>query len=403
MKRNTAIVAAIVAVVVIVAAAVGVMLLNPFGDSGDQGPGDVPGGRPGGSEGVSGAVVNIGTNESNASAFDELIEEFQNTSEAVEEPDALCQVAITNNQTEEIELDCSNFTATLIGGGEVQSLNRNVIIIGPNSTVYVVLGFQTNGSLINAISYTGDVELGITAMSEFEEELGPMVMMEAPENITEIENLTFESPSAWTITNGSMSPMPLFFNEDEVVILALVIGTNNQTSAIDIEPGDFWLDLGNGTWVQAEEGRNHNLVRTLEPDTAIPFMVGFRLNATVTPSAIYYWPDQDSNQTVRFEIDPQQPPQEPRRITVSMVWDERNETATRLFVALNDTGDTPGDVSLMGWSMKDGLIAAETTESNITNGTVYVFELQRGDDITLLQYEDAGQTRYIWLRPVVPT
>ena len=57
----------------------------------------------------------------------------------------------------------------------------------------------------------------------------------------------------------------------------------------------------------------------------------------------------------------------------------------------------------MGWSMKEGLIAANTTQSNVTNGTVYVFDLAKGDDITLLQYNDGGQTRYLWVRPVVPS
>lgn len=405
MKRSTAIVAAIVVVAVIVAAAVGVMLLNPPGGSGDNGPGDTPDGRPGGPEGtVNGAVVNIGTNESNASAFDDLMVDFQNTSEAVEEPDALCQVAITNNQTEDMELDCANFTATTVDGEEVQALNRNIIIVESNTTVFVVLGFQTNGAFITQIAYSGEVEFDMSVLSDLEEELGPIVMMEAPENITAIENLTFESPNSWRITNGSMSPMPLFFDEGENVILAVVIGTNNMTEDVELEAGNFWLDLGNGTWVQAEERRNHNIVSTLEVDTTKAFMIGFRVNETASPTAIHYWPDQSSNETVMFQIAPQPPPQEPGSLSLFKIWNEQsnNTTGTRLFVALNESGDTPaGDITLMGWSMMEGPIEAQAEQSNRTNGTVFVFDLERGDDITLLSYEEGGQTRYLWIRPVV--
>ncbi len=410
MKRSTAIVAAIVAVAVIVAAAVGVMLLNPGGDSGgDQGPGTTPDGRPSGPEGtVNGAVVNIGMNESNASAFDELKRDFDNTSDAVEEPDALCQVAITNNQTESIKLDCSNFSATLREGGEVQSLNRNMVTVESNTTAYLVLGFKTNGSLITEITYKGDVKIGkMSVMSGLQQKLGPIVMMKAPENLTEIDNLTFESPSAWMITNGSMnSPMLLFFMKNESVILAVVIGTNNNTTAVTLAPTNFWLDLGNGTWVQAEGGRNNNLMKTLEPNSTKPFLLGFRVNETVMPTSIVFWPDQKSNQTVTFAISPQQPPQEPGRLALNKIWDEKsnNTTGSRLFVSLNDTSGAPsGNVALMGWSMKEGLIEANTTHSNMTNGTVYVFDLAKGDDITLLQYNDGGQTRYLWVRPVVPS
>ena len=406
MKRSTAIVAAIVVVAVIVAAAVGVMLLSPPGGSGDNGPGDTPDGRPSGPEGtVNGAVVNIGTNESNASAFDDMMEEFQNTSDAVEEPDALCQVAVTNNQTENVELNCANFTATT-SDGEVQALNRNIITVEPNTTVYVVLGFQTNGTLITGIAYTGNVEFDMSVMSAFEEELGPTTMMEAPEDLTTITNLTFESPTSWTLTNGSMSPMPVFFDEGENMILAVVIGTNNNTTEMDLAPANFWLDLGNGTWVQAEEGRNHNIVNTLEPDTTKAFMIGFRVNETVSPTAVHFWPDQSSNATVMFQIDPQQPPQQPASLSLFKVWNEENNntTGTRLFVALNESGDTPaGDITLTGWSMKEGRIQAQAEQSNRTNGTVFVFDLASGDDVTLLSYEDGGQTRYLWIRPVVPS
>ena len=354
---------------------------------------------------VNGAVVNIGTNESNASAFNELMGDFQNASDAVKEPDALCQVAITNNQTESIKLDCGNFSATLREGGEVQSLNRNMVTVEPNTTVYLVLGFKTNGSLITEITYKGDVNIGkMSVMSGLQQKLGPIVMMKAPENLTEINNLTFESPSSWMITNGSMnSPMPLFFKENESVILAVVIGTNNNTTAVNFAPTNFWLDLGNGTWVQAEGGRNNNLMKTLEPNSTNSFLLGFRVNGTVTPNAIIYWPDQSSNQTVRFAISPQPLPQEPGRLSLSKVWDEKsnNTTGSRLFVAVNDTSGQGGEVPLMGWSMKEGQLTAETTQSNRTNGTVYVFNLTKGDDITLLSYQDGGQTRYLWIRPVV--
>ena len=407
MKRSTAIVAAIVVVAVIVAAAVGVMLLSPPGGSGDNGPGDTPDGRPSGPEGtVNGAVVNIGTNESNASAFDDMMGVFQNTTNAVGEPDALCQVAVTNNQTENVVLNCANFTATTSDGKEVKALNANNITIEPNTTAYFVLGFKTNGTLITGISYTGNVKFDMSVMSKFKMDLGPTTMMQAPENLTAIDNLTFESPNSWTISNGSMSLMPLFFDEGEKMILAVVIGTNNNTTAVDLAPTNFWIDLGNGTWVQAEDGRNNNIVKTLEPDSAKAFMIGFRVNETVSPTAIYYWPDQSTNATVMFQIDPQQPPQQPASFSLFKVWSEENNntTGTRLFVGLNDSGDTPASgITLNGWTMKEGRMEAQTTQSNRTNGTVFVFDLSKGDTVTLLSYQDGGQTRYLWIRPVVPS
>ena len=51
--------------------------------------------------------------------------------------------------------------------------------------------------------------------------------------------------------------------------------------------------------------------------------------------------------------------------------------------------------------MMEGPIEAQAEQSNRTNGTVFVFDLERGDDITLLSYEEGGQTRYLWIRPVV--
>ncbi|NLI73569.1 MAG: hypothetical protein GX369_02185 [Euryarchaeota archaeon] len=427
MKRSTAIVAAIVVVAVIIVAAVGVMLLDSQGglDS-DRGSGATDG-RPSGPEGtVNAAMINIGTNESNASAYDDLMEEFDETSDAIENPDALCQVAVTNNRSEEIKLNAANFSATLDNGNEVQALNTNIVTVESNTTIYLVLGFQTDNDMISKVNYKGDVDLEMPINGDNGEDLGTPKTMEAPENLTEMSDLEFESPDSWTITNGSISPMLLNFNDDENVVLALVVGTNNGSEEVKLEASDFWLDLGNDTWSQAEGNRNHNVVTTLQPDVSKAFLVGFRVNETVSPTAIQYWPDQNSNETVTIDIDPKQPSDSPSSVWIYKVWDEKNaseqnnqtsmnnqtgENQTqqsaqndeyRLFVALNDSDNTStSNINLKGWSEKQGLISANTTESNRTNGTAYVFELKKGDDINLLQYEDGGQTRYLWLRPLV--
>jgi len=408
MKRSTAIVAAVLAVIVVVAAIAGALLLsNQGGDSGGNG-GNVPDdGIPSGPEGsVNGAVINVALNQSNASAYDELLAIFNSFADSVEDPDALVQIAVSNNMTEDVELNLANFTATT-EDGQVQALNTNVVTIEPNTTAYMVLGFQAEGNNITAVAYGGDdIELSeMSVQSAIDRELAPPVMMEAPTNLTEISNLTFEALSTWRIAQGDLSPMPLFFNESENVILALVAGQNNNTTAMTLSPESFWLDLGNGTWVQAEETKNHNLPDAIEPDTTEVFLIGFRVNQSANPSAIHFWPDQSTNATVMFTVMPQQAPDQPGNLAVSKVWmgQSNNTTGNTLFVELVNL-DGGEEVELSGWSVMEGAVTAEVanaTGGREINGTVYAFELDDGDRITVLQYEEDGQTRFLWLRPLV--
>ena len=403
MKRSTAIVAAIVAVIIIVAAAAGVMLLNPGGETGsDQGAGTVPETRPIGPEGtVNGAVINIGTNWSNASAFAELMGAFNATSKSVKDPDALVQVAVTNNKTEDIMLDCANFTAKLDNGSEVQALNANSVTVEPNVTAYIVLGFQTNETNIVSVNYPGDNKLSMTVQSKMDRMLGTPKMMQAPENLTMIDNLTFQALRAWTVEQGDYSPMPLYFNESEKMVLVLVAGQNNNTTAMDLKPSSFWIDLGNGTWVQAEMTKNHNLPKSIQSDSNMAFLVGFRVNETTNPVAVYFWPDQASNRTVNFSISPQPAPEQTGGLMLSKVWTETGNNTTTIRVELMSTGADQAAVTLRGWSMKEGSVNAMMGQPDNATGMVYVFELKKGDDILLLQYEHGGQTGYLWLRPLL--
>lgn len=410
MKRSTAIVAAVLAVVVVVAAIGGWWLLNnPPGDSGGNGGGTIPDDTiPSGPEGsVNGAVINVALNQSNASAYDELLASFNSFADSVEDPDALVQIAVSNNMTEDIELNLANFTAGTDGDEDVQALNTNIVTIEPNTTAYAVLGFQASGANLTSVTYTGDdIELAeMTIQSEIDRELMPPMMMEAPTNLTQIDNLTFEAQSAWRIEQGGLSPIPLYFNESENVILALVVGQNNNTTAMELSGSSFWLELANGTWVQAEETKNHALPSALEPETTKPFLIGFRVNSTVDdPQTIHFWPDQGSNATVSFDIMVEQAPEEPGGLAVSKVWSapSNNTTGNVMYVELVSTGDGPQDVEVRGWALREGQVNGQAGgQGNNTTGSVYTFELDSGDRLQLLQYEDGGQTRYLWLRPLV--
>ena len=98
------------------------MLLNPGGETGsDQGAGTVPETRPIGPEGtVNGAVINIGTNWSNASAFAELMGAFNATSKSVKDPD---QYRSSQQQDGGHYAGLYQLTAKLDNGSEVQALN----------------------------------------------------------------------------------------------------------------------------------------------------------------------------------------------------------------------------------------------------------------------------------------
>lgn len=427
MKRSNAIIAAVVVVIAVIAAAAGgFLLMNPGSNppSSDQGGGatDI---RPSGPEGsVNSAVVNVGgTNESNASALPELQEEFNATMGNSGVPDTLAKVAVTNNRTDDITLKCRNFTANLDNGSSVRALNNNTVPIAPNATKFIVLGFITNGTNITSIKYDdGNISFTASWTGVVAQSLPSPVIRSAPNaTLTAIDNLTFSALEAWKIDKGRYAPMALHF-DNQSLVLALMTGTNNNTTAVDLKASDFWLDLGNGSWVQGEDRLNNNVPKTIRSNTTVPFLLGFRGAANNTPSAIYYWPGTGA-QGEKIAIDLNRSTDAgPFVVLKGMWWQNMSSTGnasgnmtssnmTPVLVQLQALGEGAGSLdpsSITAWTLHNGKLTGTQVESgsNETNESGKVvtmkFDLKQGDDLTLLTYKSGDSTRYVWLRSVQP-
>lgn len=407
MRRSTAIVAIVVVAVVIIAAAGAILLLAPdLLGGGDQQNGTVPDTRPTGPEGsINGAVVNVGSDNATASPYPELLEEFNDTANATQEPDALAVVAITNNMTQQVVLNLSNFTAVLQNGSSVTALNNNQVTVYSNMTVYIILGFSANITNITNIQYSGDVEFELpmadVSMPEMPE---PPMMQDVPQNISEDENLTLSVLRAWTIGPGENAPLPLAFMENRSVVLVLATMNNTNESAISPSAQDFWLELDNGTVVQADQAFNHNLPASIRPDRSVPFLLGFRVNETVEPQALYYWPDQGDTGAVANITNVTEDAAQ-NRVMLQRVWDEGENQSYRILINLVPREGEDANISqVQAWSLMEGLVEGEEVQNEtIQDGQVYAFSLEEGDDIVLVQYQSDGETRYLWVRPVVPS
>ncbi|MBI0583997.1 MAG: hypothetical protein ISF22_07195 [Methanomassiliicoccus sp.] len=423
MKRRNAMIAAVIGVVIIAAAAGGFLLMNPSTNTANvesQGSNDIRPTGPAGS--VSGMEINTATmNRSNASAFTELRAEF-NATPVRTIPDTLVKVAVTNNHGDNITLNCSNFTAVLDNGNSTNALNNDTITIASNATWFFVLGFMTNGTNISSIGYDdGNISFPVDLGPQGEVDIPPIVTMEAPTgNMTSIKDLNFTTLAAWNISMGEESPMPLRFINGSVV-LALVAVTNNNTTSVSLSPSDFWLDGGNGTWVQADVRFNNNVPTELGNNTTIPFLLGFRLAENMTAGNMYYWPGQGNMSNV-IPLERSELPKDPRALALRGIWDVNttmdanrssmngNQTnmtnmttlAIQLMALGNDT--VASDFSNFTiWTMHNGTMKVIPVNSSDDRNITMMVDMKKGDNVTLLSYSVGGDTRYIWLRSLKTT
>jgi hypothetical protein len=198
--------------------------------------------------------------------------------------------------------------------------------------------------------------------------------------------------------------------KNQSVVLVLMSVTNNNTTALSLKGSDFWLDLGNGTWVQGDDKLNNNIPAIVRVNTTVPFLVGFRGVGDSNPSAVFYQPGNKTNgMMIPIQVN-QSAPQGPF-VVLKKIW-ERNATSntTQLMVQLLVVGNDANSTDLSGikaWSLKEGMLTGSQMQDNSSNKTAngklvtVTFDLKKGDDLTLLVFESGGTSKYVWLRPLV--
>jgi hypothetical protein len=421
MKRRNAILAAVIGIAIVAAAAGGILLMNSGSNTanvGSEGSNDI---RPTGPAGtVSSVEISSATvNRSNASALADLVAEFNATPERSGTPDFLMKVAVTNNRMDNVTLNASGFVATLDDNSTARALNNMSMTIEPNVTVYPILGFMTNGTEVQSVGYSsGSISFSVERTFQSVNETSDMVTAKAPTgNLTPVEDLNFTDLAAWNISTGGYSPIPLMFSNGSVT-LALMTATNNNTTSIGLSATDFWLDVGNGTWVQADN-RMNNLPSQLANGTTMPFLLGFRMadNMTVNGS-VYYWPEQGEKAT-EIPLTSADMANETGGLTLKAMWNPNgtagsnatadgnrtdgssNGTNTTLQIELMVIGEnaSASDISDMKvWTLNSGVMNATPVVSADNKSLNVTVNLAEGNDVTLLSYSVGNETKYVWLR-----
>ncbi len=448
MKKRNAILAAVIGVV-IVAASAGVILTNPSllntANTDRDGSSDMPTGA------VVATEVNSATlNRSIASPFADLAAEFNATLNDSGAPDFVTKVAVTNNMESNLTLNASGFVAMLADGNSSRAIGNLSMTVEPNSTAFPVIGFMTNGTNVQAVNYSnGSISFSVNGtFLGTDVDIPGMVLSSGPQgNTTEVRNLTFQGLAAWNISRGGYAPMPLMFNESTngSVILALITATNLNTTDFNLTASQFWLDVGNGTWAQGDMLAN-NVPMQLKSNTTVPFLVGFRIADNMTTNGtIYFWPNQSQYlsqiQVDVMEIGNATPTLALKAIRQSANMTDDNgtaggnatsESAANSTDAGNGTGSGAANATANATSnatgtrtvmmelmaIGDNVTVADVTEITVwtlRNGSMSVspqaggdnqslnitVDLEQGDEVTLLSFNIGGETRYVWLRPLV--
>lgn len=440
MKRRNAILAAVIGVVIVAAAAGGIILMNPGTQTTSTGK-DGAGAQDGA---VTATEINSAAiNASIASSFAELAAELNATSDSSGPPDFVMKVAVTNNMESNLTLNGSGFSAMLANGSSTQAIGNMSMIIEPNTTVFPVIGFQTNGMNVQSVNYSDD-SVSFSVNRTFQDISVPgMVLSSGPEgNTTEVKNLTFQNLAAWRIDRGGFAPMPLAFNEsgNVSVVLALMTVRNTNTTDFNMSASQFWLDIGNGTWAQGDMVAN-NIPRVVENNTTVPFLVGFRIpdNATNIGS-IYFWPNQSQflaqipiSMSDGLNATPTLALKAVRELTnktdgnATAGGDMMNETANSTNAgneAGNATDNKSTNASMTTWVIELVAVGENGTVADVTEVTIWTLRngsmnvspqaseddrslnvtvnLEQGDEVTLLSFNVGGETKYVWMRPLAP-
>lgn len=425
MKRRNTILAAVIGIA-IVAAAGGILLMNSGPNTADvasEGPNDI---RPMGPAGTitSAEIISATIERSNASAFSELRAELNATSNTSEAPDFLMKVAVTNNRNSSVTLNGTGFMAVLDNGSKVQALNGRSIAIEPNETAFPVLAFRTNGSEVSSVSYSnGSITFSVNMTSQnVGGALPDVVTAKAPTgNLTVPDNLTFASLAAWNISANGSSPIELRLGNGSAV-LAVMTATNSNSSSAVLNATDFWLDVGNGTWVRGDARMNNNLPPQLANDTTVPFLIGFRLPENMTSNgSAYYWPGQGTT-VAKIPLKMENVTEGSSRLALWSMWSpdgtkgsnasggnnttaaSNGTNATTLnieLLAIGENASVSGISDVKVWTLKGGAISATPEIGQGGQGLNVTVNLTEGNGVTLVQYSAGGETHFVWLRPMV--
>jgi hypothetical protein len=244
--------------------------------------------------------------------------------------------------------------------------------------------------------------------------------------MTAVDNLTFTDLAAWNISAGGDSPISLRFSNGSVV-LALMTATNNNSSSVSLKATDFWVDAGNGTWVQGDARMNNNLPSQLANNTTVPFLLGFRLGDNMTANgSAYYWPNQ-GDQATKIPLNMMNVTNGTGGLALRAMWNPNatmdgnrtggNDTAngignmsdrtntTALQIELVSVGDnvTASNISeVKVWTLRNGSMNVTPEMSGDDRSMNITVDLQKGDGVTLISYRVGDETKYVWLRPLAP-
>jgi len=417
MNERNAILVAVVAIAIVAAAVGGILLMNPGSNTANvnsEGSTDI---RPTGPAGTVTAVevASATVNRTNASAFTELSERFNVTPRNLGIPDTLMMVAVTNNRMDAITLNTTSFVAVLDNDTSVKALNNRSMVVGPNVTVFPVLGFQTDGANITSVEYrNGSLSFSVTMTSNNSVTVPGIVTKTAPTgNMTIDKNLTFTDIAAWNVTRGGDAPIGLRFNNSSMV-LALMTATNNNTTSVSLKASDFYLDIGNGTWVQGDDDLNNNVPAQLANNTTVPFLIGFRLADNMTSNgSVYYWPGE-GNQVAKVPLNMTSILRDAPLLSLEAMWNDtmsgngtsnNNSSTSELRIEMMAIGNTSVSdlTNITVWTMKEGRMNVTSVPSADNKSLNVTVSLKQGDSVTLLSYGSGNETRYIWLRSVERT
>ncbi len=353
----------------------------------------LPPGIPAGQGNVSAAGVQ-GVAAGNVTAlspatFPQMAQDLQLTSIEQGSSDSLTRIAVANSGSEAVTLQYSGFLATLADGSTVAPTNAAGIVLPPGTTTFVTLGFPTGGQAISAISYSdGTTAFGVPYEGATFAPAGEPVTMQTPSGLVPNTDIGFASPDSW-------------MSDDSLVVL--VQATNNNPDPVAISPSDFWIDLGGGTWVQAD-GVNNNVPAALEPGETTPFLVGFSGVSGASPDQVWYWPGGPSLE--RIGIEPSSAAGTGAQLYQAWASDSADPAMQEVsFVLLNNGAAAINGCEIVAYTASGGVYNAAAAVAGTTDlpgnagvGTVTVtFDVPRDDNIVLLSYVQNGETQYAQL------
>jgi hypothetical protein len=198
------------------------------------------------------------------------------------------------------------------------------------------------------------------------------------------------------------------------MVLAMMTVTNNNTTSVSLKASDFYLDIGNGTWVQGDDDLNNNVPAQVANNTTVPFLMGFRLADNMTSNgSVYYWPGE-GNQAAQVPLNMTSFPMGAPLLSLEAMWNNtmsgngtsnNNSSTVELKIEMMAIGNSSVSnlTNITVWTMKEGRMNVTSVPSSDNKSLNVTVSLQQGDSVTMLSYSLGNETRYIWLRSVERT